>query len=244
MQNIVITGGSSGFGKAMAYEFSKKNNNVLIAGRNKQNLMETRRYIQYETIGNCFIKQCDVVKTDDLVELSDYAQDLFKGKIDHWINNAAICEGPEDFDDVSLETIEQVILTNVLAVMMGTKMATNIRSKNIYAISGHGSNSFKTPEFSIYGASKASISQFYASVIDEVEQTFNSNDDKKSSFHIIAPGIMKTQLTKKLLNHNKLNMLSKMMIDKIAMNPEDVASKVVPKILTIQGNGHVIRPFF
>lgn len=241
MQNIVITGGSSGFGKAMALEFSKRNNNVLIAGRNQRRLMETRRYIQYETLGNCFIKQCDIVKTDELVELSDYAQDLFKGKIDHWINNAAICEGPEDFDNISLETIVQVIDTNVLAVMMGTKMASNIRAKNIYAISGHGSNALKTPEFSIYGASKASISQFYASIIDEVEQ---GNNTKNSAYHIIAPGIMRTQLTEKLLNHKKINTLTKILLERIALNPEDVAAKVVPKVLSIQGNGNVIRPFF
>lgn len=240
-QNIVITGGTSGLGKAMSHELCRRNHNVLIAGRNKQTLVDTRQDIHYDTIGKCFVQQCDVTQKDDLIKLADYAQDLFTGKIDHWINNAGVCEGPEDFTNINLDTIESVINTNLLAVMMGTKIATNIRVKNIYAISGHGSNFTRTPEFSVYGSSKAAISHFYSTIIEETNCQASQG---KSSYHIIAPGIMKTPLSDKLLNNGKLNTLTKFIMDQVAMEPEDVASKVVPKILTISGNGNVIRPLF
>lgn len=240
MKNIVITGGSTGFGKAMGHEFCKRNHNILIAGRNRQTLLETKQHIQHTTHGYCFIKQCDVTNTEDLASFGNYAQDLFQGKIDHWINNAGVCEGPKSFHNISLDEIEQVVNTNLLAVMVGTKMAQNIRAKNIYAISGHGSSFTKTPDFAIYGASKAAISQFYATIINEQEQ----EQELHSSFHIIAPGIMKTNLTEKLLNDDKLHKFTKIIIKQIALAPEDVAAKVVPKILAITGNGQTIRPIF
>lgn len=240
MKNIVITGGSNGFGKAMGYEFCKRNHNILIAGRNRQTLIDTKRNIQNSTHGYCFIKQCDVTNTEDLASFANYAQDLFQGKIDHWINNAGICEGPKTFNEISLDEIEQVVNTNLMAVMIGTKMAQNIRAKNIYSISGHGSSFSKTPDFAIYGASKAAISQFYATIINEQEQ----EKQPESSFHIIAPGIMKTNLTEKLLTDDKLHKLTKIIIEQVAMAPEEVAARVVPKILAITGNGHTIRPIF
>lgn len=184
---------------------------------------------------------------NDLANLADYAQDMFQGKIDHWVNNAGVCEGPEDFTDISLETIENVINTNIMAVLIGTKMATNIRAHNIYAISGHGSGCTRTPEFSVYGASKAAISQFYSSIIEETNKkaaSTTSDNDYKSAYHIIAPGIMKTQMTEKLLSQTSQTTLTKLVFDHIALDPEYVASKVVPKMIAINGNGNVIRPYF
>lgn len=240
MQNIVITGGTSGFGKAMTYEFCNKRNNVLITGRNNKSLVETRYQMYNNTNGQCFYKRCDVKNKDDLVDIANYAQEIFHGKIDHWINNAGVCEGPEDFQNLSLEDINNIIQTNVLGVMMGTKIAQNIQCRNIYAISGHGSDYMKTPDFTLYGASKACVSQFYSSLIDETNRAFHS----KSNFHIIAPGIMNSNLSKKLLELEDMNGLRKYLMNVFAQDPDDVARKVVPKILNISGNGNTIRPIF
>jgi chlorophyll(ide) b reductase len=245
MQNIVITGGTSGLGKAMSRELCKRNHNVLIAGRNKQALIQTQKDIRYETPGNCFVHQCDVTNNDDLSSLAEYAQDLFQDKVDHWVNNAGVCEGPEDFTNITLDTIQTVINTNVMAVMMGTKMATNIRVKNIYGISGHGSSGTTTPEFAVYGASKAAISQFYSSIIEETNKNIsNTGNYYKPSYHIIAPGIMRTPLTTKLLSQENRSGITRLIIENIALDPEYVASKVVPKMIHIRGNGNVLRPYF
>lgn len=239
MQNIVITGGSCGFGKAMTNEFCRRKHNVLIASRNTKTLIDTKNHVFYSTNGQCYHKKCDVQNKDDLVDLAHYAQDLFQGKIDHWINNAGVCEGPEQFTNTSLEDIENIIFTNILGVMMGTKIAQNIQCKNIYAVSGHGSDFMKTPDFALYGASKACISQFYSTLIDENKKHTN----KTSNFHIIAPGIMKSNLSKKLLEYDDINTFTKHVINFMAQEPSVVAEKVVPKILNISGNGNTIRPY-
>jgi short-subunit dehydrogenase len=240
MSNIVITGGSTGLGRALTYEFCKSKNNVLIAGRSKPRLIETRQRMVLETSGRCFYKECNVQSKADLQSLADYAHDTFNGKIDHWINNAGVCEDPEDFDAITLEQIEEVILTNVLGVMMGTKVAKNIKAKNVYAISGHGSNFMRTPKFAIYGASKAMIAHFYSTLLDEIKTSGN----KDTNFHIIAPGIMKTNLSHKLLEGDDLNMFSKMIFSKLATDPTYIALKVAPKILNVKGTGKTIRPIF
>jgi chlorophyll(ide) b reductase len=240
MPNIVVTGGSAGLGKALTHEFCKTRNNVLIVGRNKSALIETRNHMANNTSGQCFILKCNVQEKDDLIKLADYAQDLFKGEIDHWINNAGICEGPIQFINSTVDDVEQVIKTNVLGVIMGTKIAHNIKSKNIYAVSGHGSDFSKTPDFSLYGSSKACISHFYSTLIEEA----NNDKNKTSNFHIIAPGIIKSDLSKNLLEYDGLNDITKYIINTIAQNPDDVAQKIAPKILSISGNGSTIRPFF
>lgn len=240
MHNIVITGGSSGFGRAMTYEFCKKRHNVLISGRNIKPLIETKYQMYHHTEGQCFHKQCDVQNKDDLISLADYAQDVFNGKIDHWINNAGVCEGPNDFQNITLEAIENVIYTNIMGVIMGTKIAQNIHCNNIYAISGHGSDFIKTPDFAVYGATKACISQIYSTLIEESK----TSPKNKSKFHIIAPGIMKSNLSKKLLQDESMNGFKKYIMDIVIQEPSDVAEKIVPKILNISGNGNTIRPYF
>lgn len=240
MHNIVITGGSSGFGRAMTYEFCKKRHNVLISGRNIKPLIETKYQMYHHTEGQCFHKQCDVQNKDDLISLADYAQDVFNGKIDHWINNAGVCEGPNDFQNITLEAIENVIYTNIMGVIMGTKIAQNIHCNNIYAISGHGSDFMKTPDFAVYGATKACISQIYSTLIEESK----TSPKNKSKFHIIAPGIMKSNLSKKLLQDESMNGFKKYIMDIVIQEPSDVAEKIVPKILNISGNGNTIRPYF
>jgi short-subunit dehydrogenase len=240
MPNIVITGGSTGFGRSLTYEFCKRNNNVLIAGRSKLRLIDTHKYIVSETPGQCLYKECDVQSKEDLQSLASYAQDVFNGEIDHWINNAGVCEGPENFDNITLENIEEVIMTNALGVIIGTKVAKNIKVKNVYTISGHGSDFMKTPKFAIYGASKAMTSHFYSTLLEETRTTGN----KDTNFHVIAPGIMKTILSQKLLESDDLNMFSKMLFERIAVDPAYVATKVVPKILSVSGTGKTIRPIF
>lgn len=48
MKNCVITGGSSGLGKAIALQLLKKGANIFIIARNKDQLDETVEYLVHE----------------------------------------------------------------------------------------------------------------------------------------------------------------------------------------------------
>lgn len=236
MSNIVITGGSTGFGKAMAQEFYNRNHNVLISGRNIRALKETRRCIQGKLgkQADVYVYQCDVRDFKQVEKLGDYAHNVFKGNggVHHWINNAAVCEGPIRFDELELDDIHDILSTNVLGTIYGFKVAHNIGTQNIYSVSGHGSNGAKTTDFAIYGSSKAAISQLALSLADELSD---------ANIRIIAPGIMRTDLSKKLLESEKLNRIQKFLFGILSADPQKVAKKIVPKILVAKGTGGIIR---
>jgi hypothetical protein len=104
-------------------------------------------------------------------------------------------------------------------------------------ISGHGSNGYPTEGFPMYGLCKAAIRQFMHTHTNS-KSTFDPDHmlaQAQSAFHTIAPGIMRTELTQKLLEQNKL-------LDLLARNPEDVAKIIVPKILGISGSNQILRP--
>ena len=220
MQNIVIIGGTSGLGKAMACEFLNRKHKVLIVGRNIERINQEITCVTCVTCVKSIA--CDISNRQSIEYLEDYTKTYFgDNKIDHWINSAAICEGPTKFIDLSLDDIQNIISTNLLGSLYGTKIAVNLNVKNIYNISGHGSNGFATPDFSLYGASKAGLQQF-----------INTLKKENINIHTIAPGIMKTQLTNKMLNYdNKNNNKNNKILNFLAKDPEEVAKIIVPKIL-------------
>lgn len=86
-QVIIITGGSSGMGKAMAGKFVEKGANVVITGRNAERLEETRQSLEgFE--GKVLPIQMDVRDPEKVQYMVDQSVKTF-GKIDHLINNAA-----------------------------------------------------------------------------------------------------------------------------------------------------------
>ena len=52
---VIITGGSSGIGKALAYEFGSKGSKVVITGRKKEALLKTSQELDAAGIENIFI---------------------------------------------------------------------------------------------------------------------------------------------------------------------------------------------
>lgn len=232
--NVVITGGSSGLGKAMAKEFCKRDHNVLITVRNYGKLKESTDYILNNGKGKCYTFQCDVQDYKQVSKLGEYASYIFDKKIDHWINNAACCEGPVDFDELTLKDISTILSTNVLGTVYGIKVAHDLDVKNIYTVSGHGSDGGQTPSFAMYGASKALISQLTSTLATEL---------KDVNINIIAPGLMKTPLSQKLLESEEYNDVVKCLFKLLCKDPNKVARILVPKILKHKGSNNIIKGY-
>ncbi len=115
-QTVVITGASSGAGRAAALEFARYGANVVIAARNEAALNAVKA--ECEELG----AQVLVVTTDtsdaksmiNLVNAAVYWQD----RIDVWINNAGVLAAG-DFDVTPMAVHEQIIKTNLLGYMNG-----------------------------------------------------------------------------------------------------------------------------
>ena len=83
-QIVLVTGGSSGIGLALAKKFIENDNTVIITGRNLQKLEDVQRGFP-----QIHIFQSDVTDDADVRKLADDIQEKFGG-IDILINNAGI----------------------------------------------------------------------------------------------------------------------------------------------------------
>src|SRR4051812_7411226 len=87
-QAIVITGASSGIGRATALELAKRGALLVLAARSKEDLVETADEIR-KVGGRAYIVPCDVSHYEEVELLGNEAVRLC-GRIDTWINNAAV----------------------------------------------------------------------------------------------------------------------------------------------------------
>jgi short-subunit dehydrogenase len=115
---VIITGGSSGIGKALAFEFGKHGSKILITGRNQQNLNKTIDELTLTGI-HAVAVQADVSKKEDNQRMAEVAINTF-GKIDVLINNAGISMRAL-FEDVDMEVLKTVMDINFYGVLYATK---------------------------------------------------------------------------------------------------------------------------
>lgn len=87
-KTIVVTGGGTGLGKAMAKYFCELGANTVITSRKIDVLEKAAEEIKAETGGNVFAVQCDVSDYASVVNLLEKSTEKFE-RIDGLVNNAA-----------------------------------------------------------------------------------------------------------------------------------------------------------
>jgi short-subunit dehydrogenase len=117
---IIITGGSSGIGRACALAFGKAGGKVVISARNTQKLDEVGRELAAAGIDYLAVTG-DVSKEADCVRLIEETVARF-GKIDVMLNNAGISMRAL-FQDVDLNVIRQLMDINFWGTVYCTKYA-------------------------------------------------------------------------------------------------------------------------
>jgi dehydrogenase/reductase SDR family member 7B len=156
---VIITGGTSGIGKALAYEFGGKGSKLLITGRDIDALNETVSELKQK---NIIISgfQADVSKEDDNKRMAEYAISLY-GTIDILINNAGISMRAL-FEDVDLDVVKKVMDINFYGVLYATKYCLPEIKKNRGSIIGISSIAgFRgLPGRTGYSASKFALNGF------------------------------------------------------------------------------------
>jgi short-subunit dehydrogenase len=85
-KRVVITGASSGLGRAAALEFVRRGARVVVSARREAELLETVRLCE-ALGGNAVSIPADVTKDDDVRALVERSLAL-DGRIDVWVNNA------------------------------------------------------------------------------------------------------------------------------------------------------------
>jgi len=158
-QTILITGATSGFGKACAELFAAKGWKLIICGRRKDRLLEIKNQFQDLHV-HCL--QLDVRNRQ---QVNDFLTELppeFKN-IDVLCNNAGLALGLKPAQNADLDDWEQMIDTNIkgLSYMTRAVLPGMIRRNCGHIINiGSVAGTWPYPGGNAYGASKAYVKQF------------------------------------------------------------------------------------
>jgi len=164
-KTVLITGTSSGIGKATVIEFAKMGWNVIATQRNPENEMD------FDKFQNVKLYSLDVTNLQSIQNTISQAQIEF-GSIDVVVNNAGYgVDGA--FEAMSDEIIEKQFNTNVFGLMRVTREAIKHMRPNgggtIIQISSMGGK-ITFPLYSIYHATKFAVEGFTESIHYELAQ--------------------------------------------------------------------------
>lgn len=115
---VIITGASSGIGKALAYEFANRGASLVLAARRMDRLEQIKKDLPHTNISTI---QADVRMEQDCQKIIDEAVSHY-GKIDVLINNAGISMRAL-FADVDMEVIKKLMDINFWGTVFCTKSA-------------------------------------------------------------------------------------------------------------------------
>jgi len=111
---ILITGASSGIGKALAYEFGKNGANVILAARRFELISLNAEDIS-QKYKKCIAVKCDVTKDGEIEKVVAEGKKIFD-KIDIVVANAGFGT-PGNLEDLTLGDYKKQFETNVFGVL-------------------------------------------------------------------------------------------------------------------------------
>ncbi len=156
---ILITGGSRGLGREMAFAAARCGADVVIASRKFDSCQDTAAAIEAETGRTAMPYAVHVGRWDELDGLVDAVHDRF-GRLDVLINNAGMSPVYDKQTDVTEKLFDAVISLNLkgpfrLSALVGERMVA-AGGGVIINVSTHGSLR-PHPSFIPYAASKAGL---------------------------------------------------------------------------------------
>lgn len=182
-KKIIVTGGGRGLGEAMARKFVAEGASVLICGRNESTLREVAGKIGCKYL---LLDVQDISSLDTFVRKAD----CILGGVDCLVNNAGISLHEPTFFDVTPETFDAQIATNLRGGFFLTQSFTKLllqerRKGNVLFIS---SETGETVDIRPYGFTKAAIN----SMVQGLACLFIS---KGIRVNAVAPGITASDMT-------------------------------------------------
>ena len=181
---ILITGATSGVGKALAEHYYKKNYKLILVGGSKEKVDKQSKKFKKNTLFIC----ADLTKSKDVKRIVSESITKFK-KIDILIANAGLYE-PDKIISGNPDRWERVISVNVTSVFRLINLVLPHMKKNKFgdiaitsSISGHQAIHWEP----IYSASKHAIQSFAHGLRTQVSK----NNIRVIS---IAPGMIMTEL--------------------------------------------------
>ncbi len=186
-KTIMITGATSGFGRATAVRFAKNGYNIIITGRRKELLDELEKELRVtgkiKVLSLCF----DVRKKDEVESVIRNLPEDWK-KIDILVNNAGLAVGLDHIQNGNTDDWDRMIDTNVKGLLYVTRAVSPLMvARNEGHIFNLGSIAGKEAyeNGNVYCASKFAVDALSKSMrIDMLKNNIKVT--------LIAPGMAET----------------------------------------------------
>jgi NAD(P)-dependent dehydrogenase (short-subunit alcohol dehydrogenase family) len=193
-KTVIITGATTGIGKATAIAFGKKGYNVVVTGRNEARGQEALKEIK-ETGATADFMILDVRNEEDVEQLIDKVVAKF-GSLDVMVPNAGISGESFLLADTHTQNLVDLFETNIKGVYLCMKYATKAMLKNgkgsivnLASIAGLNGILYNTQycasKHAVVGMTKAAAVEYAA---------------KGIRFNAVAPGAIKTDILNNAIN--------------------------------------------
>ena len=215
---VLITGATSGIGKACAKMFAKENAKVILVGRNIKRGREIEDEIN-KISGNAFFIQCDVSNETQVKNMVCAAVNKYK-KVNILFNNAGIMPKSEEIENISFDDWQKTLDINLTGLFLVTKYLKQYLLKEKGVIINNASiaglQHYVTGRSYAYSASKAAVIQFS-------HQIAKNYAPEGIRVNCIAPGIIDTPI----LGGRDRKLYAQRVPLKRLGTPEDVAKAVL-----------------
>ncbi len=219
---FIVTGASTGIGKAISIEAAKNGANVVLAARNLEKLQEVAKTVESFGVQALTVKT-DVSKREEAENLINKTIEKF-GKIDVLVNNAGISMRAM-FEDLDLDVFEKVMNINFMGTVYCTKYAINHILKQKGSVVGVSSVSgfSPLPARTAYSSSKYAMFGFLSTLRIE---------NLRRGLHVLIthPGFTESEIRKHALLEDGREQGETPRHEDKMMTSEEVAVKVIKAI--------------
>ena len=212
-KTILVTGASSGIGKATAIECSKMGANVFLSARNKERLEQT---LSEMAPGNHCIITADMTNLEDIQKLAEEVSVLDGIALIAGINDKMIIKKIDD------EYVSKMLSTNlsgpamlVKSLLKGKKIAKQASIVFMSSVSAF----YPSVSNAMYAASKAAVNQFAKVLALEVLPL-------KARVNCIQPAFVETEMIHKYSEETLNEIRSNYPLGRFA-KPEEIAYAVI-----------------
>ena len=191
----VITGASSGIGRATGLRFAAEGAKLVLADIQAESLEETKKIIE-DIEGEVIIKATDVSKEEEVKTLIVLALTTF-GKIDILCNNAGVSGGLSSLNEQNADEWHHILGVNLMGAVYATKYVTPhmqerrsgsiVNTASVAGIrSGAGGNA--------YSASKAALINFTQTAACDL-------GGYNVRVNAVCPGLIESGMTKVVFDY-------------------------------------------
>ena len=223
----LVTGGSTGIGKAVAEFYAKEGANVIVCS--STTVVEGKEVAKsLRDVGtNSMYIQADLTKENEVKSLFEKIKNEY-GKLDILVNTK--------FEDINQENIQADIETNFISAVLCSKYAVELMKDEGWIIntsSIRGTDYSGRPGLMGYCAGKAALNSFTKNLAMQLAPKIYVN--------AIAPGFVHTRYMDSVSEEMKENWLKNIPIKKFIM-PEEIAEVYLMLATSRIFTGSIITP--